>query len=157
MGARAACLRISYQAHDARQHRVVTHARDLYPQRAVAVHRARDHLAAAMLIHWPRLARDHRFVHLALTAVHGAVGGNLGAGPHQQEITNLQLTHGNFFHALAHDALRRVRQQLRQLLQRTLRTADRTHFQPMAQEHDRHERCQLPIKRHPFNRAERDR
>ncbi len=47
---------------------------NLDAQRAVAVHRPRDHLVAGALRYWSRLAGDHRLVHRAVPLAHGAVG-----------------------------------------------------------------------------------
>jgi hypothetical protein len=74
-----------------------------------------------------------------------------------------QIGNRSRFGPLPDDANRRVWQELRKFLQRALCLGDRAHLDPVAENHDRHERGQLPpqvhsleTERHREAEAERD-
>ena len=95
-----------------------------------------------------RLAGDHRFVDVARAVAHDAVGGNARAGADEHQVSLAEVGGGDLLGPLADDPHRRVGEKLGQFLQCALRLGNRSHLDPVAEDHDRDERRQLPPQVH---------
>ena len=90
------------------------------------------------------LAGDHRLVELGLAVDDRAVGRDPAAGPHQHDVADAQLVDRHRADVVAVDDLGVVGQQLGQRRERAAGLADRLHLLPVPEQHDRHQRRQLP-------------
>ena len=116
---RSGRLRLFDQPHDVRERGTLAGARHRHAEGAGAVDGASDDFFALDLWHWHRLAGDHRFIDVALAALHDAIGGHARAWSHEDDVAFTQHRDRHIFDRLADDALRRAGQQLRQLAQGT--------------------------------------
>jgi hypothetical protein len=135
-------LRLFHQPHDPRECRPLSRAGHRNPQRAFAVDRTGDHAVTGVFPHRSGLARNHRFVDIAVALAYLAIGGDACAGPHEHEITVHECRQWYFLCALAaasiaYHAHSVARQQLGEFGKRPLRLIDGTHLDPVAEEHDR--------------------
>ena len=157
LGARARRLGLLDEPHDTRERGLVAGSRHLDTQRALSVDGAGDHPVARRLVHRLGLAGDHRFVDGAGPFLHDAVGGNARAGPDEQQVAALQFRDRDFLRGTGLiQPHRHIRQQLREFLESALCLVDRTHLDPVAEQHDRHQRRQLPPQVQALDNAERD-
>ncbi len=103
-GARA--LRLGHHADDLRKQGVRAHLLRTHHEGAGAVDRGADQPVAPGLFNRDRFARDHGFVHAALTLDHRAVHRYLLSGTHAQPVAGPDLLQGYvlFFAAVADDA-----------------------------------------------------
>ena len=144
LGARARALCLGDEALDAGQRGVLAHPVDADAQRRVGRHRAGDHAIALTARDRPRLAGDHRLVHVRRPVDDLAVGRNPGARPDQDDIARSQRRDRHRLDRPVPDALGLVGQQLGERLQRPARLADRPHLQPVPEQHDHDQRGELP-------------
>ena len=132
------------EAHDPRQRRRLADRADPDAQAAARRDRAGHDRIAGSLGDGARLARDHRLVDVGLTVLDAAVGGDPAAGSHEHEVADRQRRDGHALDLVADDPLGRVGQQLGERRERAARLGDRAHLQPVAEQHDRDERGELP-------------
>ena len=93
----------------------------------------------------PGLAGDHRLVQLRGAVDDPAVGGHPGAGADQHDVADPQVGDRDRLDRRRRvDPLGVVGQQRRERGQRALGLADRLHLLPVAEQHDRDQRGQLP-------------
>jgi hypothetical protein len=154
--ARARALGLGYEAHDAGEGRLLPGAGDFDAERARGVHRPRDDGAAGLFPERSRLPGDHGLVDLAGAVPDRPVRGNAGAGSHEHEIAVTKRRDGNGLGAVGHDPFGAIREELGELLKRSLRLGDRAHLDPVAEHHDGDQRGELPPEVHP-REAERHR
>ena len=144
-GLRLLCL--GHEAHDLRQLRVLAGARHVDPERAFSIDRPGDHLIALALPHRSGLARDQGLVDRTLALAHDTVHGHAFSGPHEDDFAGPQLADRDHFLVPCGDPRRRRWKQLRQLLERAFRALNGPHLDPVTEQHDRHERRELPPQR----------
>ena len=90
------------------------------------------------------LARDHRLVHLCSAVGDRAVGRHPATGAHEHDITAGQLAEPDGAEGIAIDDLGLVGQQLGEGCERAAGLPDGLHLLPVSEQHDRHQRGQLP-------------
>jgi hypothetical protein len=154
--ARLGSLGVGDQAHDFRELGIGAGAGDHDAQRALAVDRPGDDALALALLYGTGLTGDHRFVQRAGAFPNHAVHRYALTGTNEDDVLAAQI-------ADRHPLLRAVPQprsgvgkQASELLQRALRALDRAHLDPMAEQHDRHQRGELPPQRVAPDHAELD-
>ena len=130
-------------------------AGDLDAQRAGAVDRSRDDVGIWTLGHGSRFASDHRLVDVARAVAHGSVGWNARARAHEYQVSDSQIRGRDFLRPLADEPRGGVGEELGQFIQRALCLGDRAHLDPVAENHDRDERRELPPEVHA-REAQRD-
>ena len=144
LGARARALRLGDETLNAGQRGVLADPVDADAQRRVGRDRAGDHAIALTPPDRPRLAGDHRLVHVRRPVDDLAVGRNTRARPDQDDIARGQRRDRHRLDRPVPNALGLVGQQLGERLQRAARLADRPHLQPVAEQHDHDQRGELP-------------
>ena len=119
-------------------------ASTLHAHRRVGRHRAGHHAVAGSLAHRSRLTRDHRLVELGPTVHDRAVRRNAAARSDQHHVADRQRVqrHGADVVTVHHLGL--VGQQLGQGGEGVAGLADRLHLLPVPEQHDRHQRGELP-------------
>jgi hypothetical protein len=139
------CLRLRDEPHDAGERGLIADARDADPKRSRTVDRAGDRLGTRTLAHRPRLSCERGLVNVGLAIDDLTVGGDAAARSHEHDVALSQLGDGYLFDPVTGDPVGRVGQELRQLRQRAFRTPDRAHLDPVTEQHDVHERRELPV------------
>ncbi len=150
-------MRLFNEPHDAREGGPIAGCGNFDPKRAGAVDRAGNDFVAFSLLHRARLPGDHRLVHRTRTLHHHTVSGDSLAGAHQDDVALPQLIERDLLISVSHDPDRSARKELRQLLEGSLRLRNGTHLDPVAQQHDRHERGELLPQRHAGEPERHDR
>ena len=145
LGARLRRLGRRDQPHDPRQRRVVADRRDPDAQAAAGGHRARDDRVARLLGD----GRDSPVIIDSSTSAAPsttvAVGRDAAAGPHEHEVARrARSASGDRLGRRRRYPLGGVGQQLGERGQRAARLGDRAHLEPVAEQHDRDERRELP-------------
>ncbi len=123
---------------------VVTDGVDPHPDRAIGRDRAGYHAVADRPVDGLGLTGDHRLVDLGAALDDRAVGGNTCAGSDQHDVADLQFRRRNRADRVAVDEVGLVGQQRGERSERVLCLPDRLHLLPVAEQHDRHERSELP-------------
>ena len=145
LGPAVAGLGVGDEALDAGQRGVVADCFDAHPHRRVGRHRAGDDAVARALGHRPGLAGDHRLVELGLAVDDRPVGRHPTAGADQHDVAEPA--------ASAIDTERTSSPSTTsassgsssaKAAERATGLADRLHLLPVAEQHDRHQRRQLP-------------
>ena len=137
-------LRIGHQPLNARQRGVVADGGDPNTERRVRRYRAGYDSVAGALGDRFGLAGDHRLVEFRLAVDDPAVGRYPPAGSHQNHVADLQLVDPHRAHIVAVEDLGVVGQQFGQRGEGATGLADRFHLLPVTEQHDRHQRRQLP-------------
>ena len=133
--------RLFDQPDDLRQRGVRADALRANLQKALAVDRRRDHLAAGRLFHRDGFARDRRFVHTRTALFHDAVHRHAVARPQHDQIARMQLRDGDLdLPAVALDQ-RRLRRELHERFNRGAGLAARAHFKVFAHRDERQNRA----------------
>ena len=90
------------------------------------------------------LARDHRLVHVGGAVDDLAIGRDPRSWADEHDIVHPQRAGRHLLRAICNDSLGGVRQQSREGRERALRLRDRSHLEPVAEQHDRDQGGQLP-------------
>ncbi len=145
-------LGLFHQPHDPREHRFGTNARDDDTQGPRLIDGPADDLVADHLRDRAGLPREHRLVHAPLPVLEHPVGRDPCARADQEEVPGLECGDRHLFHHLrpspgAHP-FRCIREELGKFGKSPLRLGDRTHLDPVPEQHDRDEGRQLFPERH---------
>ena len=95
------------------------------------------------LEHGPGLPGDHRLVQFGFAVDDDTVGGNATTGTHEHHVTDAQIMDRHRFDAMLGDSFGFVGKQLRERRECALGLTDGPHLEPMAEQHDRHQRGEL--------------
>ena len=147
MDRRLADLRILHQLDNAVQTRITTCTSHFKVQRAVAIHRAAQHLRTDRLGHRDMLARDHTLIHRARAMSHNTVRRNLLARHQLDHVADLQQLGRNHALRIARQNSGLLRRQLHQTRQCLARVSLGRIFQVAAQRHKRYKHSRRIEKR----------
>ena len=120
----------------------VAHRRHPDSQAAARGDRACDD-RRRLLGHGGGLAGDHRLVHIGAALDDDAVGGDAAPGRTRTTSSERSREIGTLGTSVRH-ALGGIRQQVRERCERAACLGDRAHLEPVAEEHDRDQRRELP-------------
>ena len=137
-------MRRSDEAHDPRQRSCLADRCDPDPQAAAHGDRTGDDLVAGLPGYRTRFAGNHGLVDIGVALEDDAVGRDASPRTNQNDVVRSQLGERNGLRPLLRHALGSIREQLGESREGTARLVDRAHLEPMAEEHDRDQRRQLP-------------
>ena len=129
---------------DAGKCRVVSDGGDSDPQPRIGRDRAGGHRIALAAGRGVRFAGDHRFIHGRTSVNNHAVGRHAAARAHDHEIINAQLRRAHRDGRFTLDPLGFVGQKRREGVERRSGLGERTHLDPVPEQHNDHQQREFP-------------
>jgi hypothetical protein len=137
-------LRSRNQPHDSGQSGLLSDCYDADSKVSTAGDSACDNSSPRALGHSSGLTGDQRFVNIGGPLDDRTIRRDAAPGPDEDDFAHLQLRDRNGFGLRALYALGSVREKRSERIERATSLGNRSHLQPMAEEHDGDERTELP-------------
>ena len=137
LSGRLGVLRLLHERHDLGQRGVGADLGGPDPQRAGGVDGGADDRVARRLVHGQALAGDHRLVDLGLAFLDDPVGGDLGAGPDQEQVSDDDLRRGDLDRFAVADDEGLGWRQVEERADGVVGAAAGAHLEPVPEQHER--------------------
>jgi hypothetical protein len=132
------------ESHDPGEGGLLPNCRDADAKASATSYRSRDNLTALPLRDRPELACDHRLVKIGEAFDDCAIRRNASSGPDEDNVVDFQLRDRNGLSLVSTYTFGSVREQRGECIERASGLGNGSHFEPMAQHHDRDQRCEFP-------------
>src|SRR5262249_23274809 len=142
--ARPGSLRSSNQPHDAREGGLLSHRGYADSQASTTGNRSRDDAIPRSFCDLPRLARNRGLVNIGSAFEDCAMRRDSGSGTNQDDVPYLQVSQRYGLDLGTAHPFSGVGQQCGQRIECATGLGNSSHFQPVAQKHDRNKRREFP-------------
>ena len=132
------------QPHDAGEGGLLADCGHADPKASTAGNRSRDHGRTLSLQDRFRLARNHRLVNICDAFDDGAIRRDAGSGPDKDHVTHVQFRQWHGVNFRTGYTLSSVWKQRGECIERSSSLGNGSHFEPVAQNHYRNQRCEFP-------------